>query len=111
MELTRTIKVEFDLVLNADLFEGHAMIAQTHVSFNYDLNLTADAALEAAVTDFLNTEEMAEQEREAGHVLVNLIASQMNTKPCGDSTKSKPCSFVLGTISPVKIGSEIFCSK
>lgn len=84
MEITRKINVEFDLVLSMALLEGHMIMAQTHVSFTYDLNLTADTddeALEAAVTDFLETEKMAEQEKEAGHVLVDLIASRMNTMP------------------------------
>lgn len=84
MEKTHTINVEFDLVLNMALITGHTVRAETHISFNYDLKLIAEAddeALEIAVAEFMQTEEMAVQKEQVGRELVELLVSRMNTMP------------------------------
>lgn len=59
MEMTHTINVAFDLVLNMAPVTGQTLGAETHVCFTYDLKLVAetnDEALKVVATEFLQTE-------------------------------------------------------
>lgn len=84
MKVTNTVNVEFDVALSMDLITGQTLNMEMSVSFDFDMVLTSeveDETLEAALIKSLDTEQMAEHEKEIGQVLIDLLATRLNVAP------------------------------